>query len=165
MAFSEDVSSSVDTSSNVGRNSSKGDDSVGGSVGARVALWTKMLEQERTPPPPLDGALGVRRRARSARFKTQPVTLEEVAHAHALNSSLPATDSAITSTQTTPHHQEIGTNWHFPPHIDPFARTNPPSSGHNIFSCPSLSFYSFLTIVIYSELPCKILSTLMLPYL
>ncbi|KAK3866201.1 hypothetical protein Pcinc_028250 [Petrolisthes cinctipes] len=111
VAFSEDVSSSVDTNSSVGRNGSVGDNSVRGSVGARVAQWTKMLEQERTPPPPLDGALSVRRRTRSARFKTQPVTLEEVAHAHALNSSQPATDSAITSTQTTPHHQEIASGF------------------------------------------------------
>lgn len=151
MAFNEDVSSSVDSSSSVGRNSSVGDNSVGGSVGARVALWTKMLEQERTPPPPLDGALGVRRRARSARFKTQPVTLEEVAHAHALNSSQPATDSAITSTQTTPHHQEIGTNWHFPPHIDPLLEQT--LLPQYISSFHVLLPHSFHTFVIYSELP------------
>lgn len=79
------------------------------SVGARVALWTKMLEEERSPAPPLDGAQSVRRRTRAARFKTQPVTMEEVAHAHALNSQVIRTHSGPLETQ------EIGTNRHPPP--------------------------------------------------
>ena len=63
-----------------------------GSVGARVALWSQRVQESQTksPPLPLDGA--TRRRTRSARFKTQPVTYEEVAHAHALNArQLPST--------------------------------------------------------------------------
>ena len=79
------------------------------SVGARVALWTKKLEEERSPVPPLDGAQSVRRRTRAARFKTQPVTMEEVAHAHALNSQVIRTHSGPLE------EQEIGTNRHLHP--------------------------------------------------
>lgn len=79
------------------------------SVGARVALWTKRLEEEHSPGPPLDGAQSVRRRTRATRFKTQPVTMEEVAHAHALNSQVKRTQSGPLE------EQEIGTNSHPPP--------------------------------------------------
>ena len=48
-------------------------------------MWLRLQEQQKAPisPQPLDGA--VRRRPRSARFKTQPVTFEEVADARAFN--------------------------------------------------------------------------------
>ncbi|XP_042234899.1 serine/arginine repetitive matrix protein 2-like isoform X3 [Homarus americanus] len=75
------------------------------SVGARVALWTKRLDDERRAVPPLDGAQGIRRRSRSARFKTQPVTLEEVAHAHALNSQ------AVSTPTGTPEEQELASGF------------------------------------------------------
>nr|XP_045623514.1 uncharacterized protein LOC123773700 isoform X3 [Procambarus clarkii] len=75
------------------------------SVGARVALWTKRLEEERLSAPTLDGAQAIRRRSRSARFKTQPVTLEEVAHAHAFNSQ------NVSTTTGTPEEQELASGF------------------------------------------------------
>ena len=92
-----------------GTQSSTNKSGTSNSVGARVALWTKRLEEERSPVPPLDGAQSVRRRTRATRFKTQPVTMEEVAHAHALNSQVIRTHSGSLE------EQEIGTNRLPPP--------------------------------------------------
>ncbi|KAK7055023.1 hypothetical protein SK128_005944, partial [Halocaridina rubra] len=73
-----DASDSIDTNDSSRRKQA-------GTVGARVALWTRRLEEERTRVQSLYGSQGSQRRSRSARFKTQPVTMEEVAHAHAIN--------------------------------------------------------------------------------
>lgn len=78
------------------------------SVGARVALWTRMLEEERRPAAlPTDSVQGPRRRSRSTRFRTQPVTMEEVAHAHALNNHQAVTPPTA---GTPTEEQDLGTN-------------------------------------------------------